>query len=97
MTPDITTEPEGTGTASQDWLASLLQTTDSLFPSGGYAHSYGLEELVALGKVADSNDLEAFLKEEILPAMERLELPYLRLCHEAAVKEDIPALFALDD
>ncbi|MFP6901112.1 MAG: urease accessory UreF family protein [Opitutales bacterium] len=78
-------------------LASLLQTTDSLFPSGGYAHSYGLEELVALGRVVDSDGLEEFLKEEILPAMERLELPYLRFCHEAAVREDIDALLALDE
>ena len=32
-----------------EWLGGLIQTTDTLFPSGGYAHSYGLEELVAQG------------------------------------------------
>lgn len=47
--------------------------------------------------MVDPDGLEGFLKEEILPAMERLELPYLRLCHEAAVREDVDALLALDE
>ena len=29
------------------WLGGMIQTSDTLFPSGGYAHSYGLEEMVA--------------------------------------------------
>jgi urease accessory protein UreF len=41
-----------------DWLGGLIQTTDSLFPSGGYAHSYGLEEMVALNQVSSAKDLE---------------------------------------
>lgn len=97
MTPDIPTEPEGSGAASQDWLASLLQTSDTLFPSGGYAHSYGLEELVAIGRITDAADLEHFLHEDVLPALERLELPYLRLCHEAVLRQDLDALFALNE
>ena len=35
-------------TKNFEWLGGLIQTTDTLFPSGGYAHSYGLEELVML-------------------------------------------------
>jgi len=97
MVPDITTEPEDPANASLDWLASLLQTSDTLFPSGGYAHSYGLEELVAMGRITDAGDLERFLREDMLPALERLELPYLRLCHEAALRKDLDGLFALDE
>ena len=48
-----------------DWLGGLIQTTDTLFPSGGYAHSYGLEEMVALGKVQSKGDLEEFLIRQI--------------------------------
>ena len=48
-------------TKNIEWLAPLMQTTDTLFPSGGYAHSYGLEELVALGKIGSSEALEEFL------------------------------------
>ena len=92
-----TTESEVAVDASLDWLASLLQTSDTLFPSGGYAHSYGLEELVAMGQVTDSTSLKRFLHEDVLPTLERLELPYLRFCHEAALNHDCEALFALDE
>ena len=63
-----------------DWLGGLIQTTDTLFPSGGYAHSYGLEEMVALEKVHSKEDLEEFLIHQILPSLEKLELPYLGFC-----------------
>ena len=53
-------------TKNVEWLAGLIQTTDTLFPSGGYAHSYGLEELVALGRIGSSEALEVFDK-EIMP------------------------------
>ena len=66
-----------------EWLGNLIQTTDTLFPSGGYAHSYGLEEMAALEKVKSKEDLEQFLLVQILPSLERLELPYLRYCAEA--------------
>ena len=98
MAPDTATELKASpDDASLDWLASLLQTSDTLFPSGGYAHSYGLEELAATSQVSDAADLERFLHEDVLPSLERLELPYLRLCHEAALCKDLDGLFALDE
>ena len=57
-----------------EWLGGLLQTTDTLFPSGGYAQSYGLEEMVALGRVKSKEDLEDFLMQEILPSLEKLDV-----------------------
>jgi urease accessory protein len=82
---------------SGTWLAGLIQTTDTLFPSGGYAHSYGLEEMVALGKIKDKNDLEAFLIGEILPSLADLELPYLLFCQEAAEARDQDELLDLNE
>ena len=32
----------------------LLQVNDSLFPIGGYSHSYGLETYIQKGKTADA-------------------------------------------
>lgn len=80
-----------------NWLGGLLQTTDTLFPSGGYAHSYGLEELVALGKVQSKEDLEKFLVWQILPSFEQLELPYLGFCYEAVANRDYNELLILND
>ena len=78
------------------WLPFLLQTTDSLFPTGAYAHSSGLESLVHLGLVTDAPTLAAFLRTHALPALARYELPYLGFAREAAARGDLPTLVALD-
>ena len=80
-----------------DWLGGLIQTTDTLFPSGGYAHSYGLEEMVALNQVSSAKDLEEFLMQQILPSLENLELPYLRYCVKAVEKNDLNELRRLNE
>ncbi len=80
-----------------DWLGGLIQTTDTLFPSGGYAHSYGLEEMVALNQVSSAKDLEEFLMQQILPSLENLELPYLRYCVKAVEKNDLNELVILNE
>ena len=78
------------------WLPFLLQTTDSLFPTGAYAHSAGLESLVQLGLVTDAPTLAAFLRAHALPALARYELPYLGFAREAAARGDEEALVMLD-
>src|SRR5882757_8652611 len=70
--------------ALDSWLPQLLQTTDSIFPTGSYAHSFGFEELAGLGLVHNAETLANFLRQQIVPALEHLELPYLRFAHEAA-------------
>jgi urease accessory protein len=42
-------------------LLALLQFSDGLFPTGGYAHSFGLETYVQDGRVSDRPGLEAFV------------------------------------
>ena len=42
--------------------AALLLLADGRFPSGGYAHSGGVEEAVSDGRVRDLATLEAFLR-----------------------------------
>ncbi len=76
-----------------DWLPSLLQTADPLFPTGAYAHSFGLEEFVRLGGVQNEKSLTLFLTDHLLPQLERAELPYLRFGIDAANSmEDLCAL-----
>ena len=42
-------------------LLSLLQFSDGLFPSGSYAHSFGLEAYAADGLIRDAKGVEGFL------------------------------------
>lgn len=79
-----------------DWLPLLLQTSDPLFPTGAYAHSLGLEEMVRLRQVRDEASLTAFLQGQIAPALEQFELPLLKQAHEAAVAGDVAALVTLN-
>jgi len=65
------------------WLPQLLQTNDASFPSGSFAHSFGLEGLVQLGQVTDQASFRDFLCEQMVPAMEHHELPFVRLAYEA--------------
>ena len=84
-------------TKNFEWLGGLIQTTDTLFPSGGYAHSYGLEELVVQGRIRSEKDLEEFLMTDVLPALENLELPYLRFCSEAVSNRALEELISLNE
>lgn len=61
--------------ASFGWIAGLLQVSDSFYPTGGYAHSFGLEGLVQEGAVRDVTTLRSFLLEQALPQLARTDLP----------------------
>jgi urease accessory protein len=80
---------------SDPWLW-LLQANDSAYPSGAYAHSFGLEELVESGVVTTPADLEDFLRKQVLPALLKFEIPFFARAHEAANLSDESQLLALD-
>lgn len=77
-------------------LLWLLQSNDTGYPSGGYAHSYGLEELVRVGVVKDSESLENFLNRQVVPALLRFDLPFFRKAHLAAAAGKIHDLLEMD-
>lgn len=57
------------------WVAGLLQAGDSFYPTGGYAHSFGLEGLVQEGVIRDRPTLREFVIRSALPALQSAELP----------------------
>lgn len=58
-----------------DWL--LLQLADSAFPTGGFAHSSGLEAAAQLGRVKDGAALRRFV-EDVLWQAGHGALPFVR-------------------
>jgi urease accessory protein len=61
--------------SAAQWLLGLLQAGDSFYPTGSYAHSFGLEGLVQAGVVRDRETLRAFLFQSALPALRHVDLP----------------------
>lgn len=81
---------------SADPLLWLLQANDTAYPSGSYAHSFGLEELVEAGVVKSAGDLENFLRKQVLPALLTFEIPLFVRAHAAAVSGNLDELLSLD-
>lgn len=82
---------------TMDHTLWLLQANDSAYPSGAYAHSFGLEELVDSGIVTTAADLGRFLETQILPALLAFDLPFFARAHEAARHGDLTTLCAMDE
>lgn len=66
------------------WLPALLQTNDTLFPTGAYAHSLGFEEFARLTSTRNEVGLRDFVLHHLIPALSAFELPYLRFAFESA-------------
>ena len=83
-------------TTESEWLPLLLQTSDPLFPTGAYAHSFGLEEMVRLGVVKNEESLRQFLLTQVIPALQNFELPLLRFVHEDAMGRNVEGICGID-
>jgi urease accessory protein len=70
------------------WLVGLLQAGDSFYPTGSYAHSFGLEGLVQAGVIRDRATLREFLFRSVLPSLRQAELPLAAQAWEALGAED---------
>ncbi|HVS53235.1 MAG TPA: urease accessory UreF family protein [Opitutaceae bacterium] len=57
------------------WLCGLLHAGDSFYPTGSYAHSFGLEGLVQEGVIRDRATLRDFIFRSVLPALRQMDLP----------------------
>jgi urease accessory protein len=79
------------------WLAPLLQVSDSAFPTGGYSHSAGFEQIVQLGIVRDAATMAIYIEKHLWPSLVHFELPVVRLAQNVANAGDVPELLALDE
>jgi len=75
----------------------LLQMNDSLFPIGGYSHSYGLETYIQKGIVHDVDTAEQYLKNRLRYSFLYTDLLTVRIAYDAATKKDLKKLDELED
>ena len=69
--------------AADEWL--LWQLIDSAFPTGGFAHSAGLEAAHQQGELLDGGALASFLESALLAAGRSL-LPLVMAAHQEAAR-----------
>src|SRR5947209_15435478 len=57
--------PWAPGIAMTEALLAVLQFADGLFPSGGFAHSFGLETYAQTGAIRDASGVGEFLRAQL--------------------------------
>lgn len=70
------------------WFGFFLQSNDTFYPTGSYAHSFGLEGLVQAGLVTDRASLREFVFASVIPSLEHNELPIAALAWRAFAAEE---------
>jgi len=76
--------------ATSSWILGLLQAGDTFYPTGSYAHSFGLEGLVQQGVIHDRDTLRRFLHLSALPSLRHADLPLAAHAWRAFAAPDWP-------
>jgi urease accessory protein len=77
-------------------LLAVLQFADGLFPSGGFAHSFGLETYAQAGTILDAGGLEAFVRVHLEGSAGPADAVVAALAARAGMGGDLEACVALD-
>lgn len=75
---------------------ALFQLTDSFFPTGAFAHSFGLETYVQQGLVKDAATLEELLSSSLRYGIRNTDAIAMALAYKAAQKRNLDQLIDLD-
>lgn len=78
-------------------LLALLQLADGLFPTGGFAHSVGLETYAHAGVVCDAAGLEAFLAAQLEGSAGPTDAVAVACAVRFAAAHDLQGCLDLDD
>lgn len=83
-------------TLSASALLSLLQWSDTLFPSGAFSHSFGLESAVDEKKVRKGDDLSKWIRAKLIHQLFPCDLVFMGQAYRAALAEDLSAIQKID-
>jgi len=77
-------------------LIALLQFADGLFPSGGFAHSFGLETYAQAGTVRDATGLQRFVSAHLEGSAGPADAVAAALAARCGAAADLEACLELD-
>ncbi len=93
---DSTLDETRDGTSSLALIA-LLQLADSQFPSGGFAHSYGLEQLARERFITEPSGVEGFVRSVIVQQVATSDARAAAAAARAGARGDLEAVLAIDE
>jgi len=76
---------------------NILQISDSLFPIGSYAHSYGLETYTQQNLVHNVDTARIFVENTLQYSTLYNDAAFVKLAYYASEKGDFDAIVSLDD
>jgi len=79
-----------------DVLLVVLQLADGLFPSGGFAHSFGLETYTQSGAVRDAGSVAAFVRAHLEGSAGPADAVAAAVAARRAAAGDLAAVIAVD-
>ncbi len=81
---------------NHDSLLALFQLIDTFFPTGAFAHSFGLETYVQEGRVTNRTTFEELLRSTLHHGMRNMDATAVALAYKAAQASDIEQIVILD-
>jgi urease accessory protein len=78
-------------------LLSLLHLCDSAFPTGGFAHSDGLEAAICAGTIANAADLRAWMESNLTESLTNCDAAAVAAAWDAVARGDHVMLARLDE
>lgn len=75
----------------------LLQINDSLFPIGGYAHSYGMETYIAKGIITGKAEAKSYIESSLELNLLNSELLGIKLAYNYSSFNNLPKILELED
>jgi len=81
---------------TEERLLIALQIADSLFPTGGFTQSYGLETFVQDGTICSAVSFLEFMKTYLVDVLGRVDCPALCLTHRYVTRGEFDMMLELD-
>lgn len=75
---------------------ALMQINDSLFPSGAFVQSHGLEQMARDGSVKTPEEMEAFIRSVLHQTLATADAPAAYIAAKATQGENFEALLEVD-
>lgn len=80
-----------------DPFLTALRLSDSFLPVGSFTASYGIEQYVAAGRLADAGDLRAVLEAYLRRVVGPCETVAVANAHRASAAGDLEGILAVDE